>query len=105
MSFLLNREFSNGQLASSSYGRVIQTVVDTGVPSEDRTGTGTLGVSYVPSYYMLTGGAVPLISSKQVNLKPLLVELEWYLQGSGNIGFLKEHGVKSGMLGPMIMAI
>ncbi|HGW6676390.1 TPA: hypothetical protein ACNG88_005358, partial [Klebsiella pneumoniae] len=24
MSFLLNREFSNGQLASSSYGRVIQ---------------------------------------------------------------------------------
>ncbi|WP_253191734.1 hypothetical protein, partial [Klebsiella pneumoniae] len=35
MSFLLNREFSNGQLASSSYGRVIQTVVDTGVPSED----------------------------------------------------------------------
>ncbi|WP_339354546.1 thymidylate synthase, partial [Klebsiella pneumoniae] len=109
MSFLLNREFSNGQLASSSYGRVIQTVVDTGVPSEDRTGTGTLGVSYVPSYYMLTGGAVPLISSKQVNLKPLLVELEWYLQGSGNIGFLKEHGVKiwdawaddNGDLGPV----
>ncbi|ENY5367408.1 thymidylate synthase [Klebsiella variicola] len=109
MSFLLNREFSNGQLASSSYGRVIQTVVDTGVPSEDRTGTGTLGVSYVPSYYMLTGGAVPLISSKQVNLKPLLVELEWYLRGSGNIGFLKEHGVKiwdawaddNGDLGPV----
>ncbi len=58
---------------------------------------------------MLTGGAVPLISSKQVNLKPLLVELEWYLQGSGNIGFLKEHGVKiwdawaddNGDLGPV----
>jgi thymidylate synthase len=45
----------------------------------------------------------------KTNLKPLLVELEWYLKGTGNIGFLKEHGVKiwdawadeNGDLGPV----
>jgi thymidylate synthase len=45
----------------------------------------------------------------KTNLTPLLVELEWYLKGTGNIGFLKEHGVKiwdawadeNGDLGPV----
>ncbi|EFI7037359.1 thymidylate synthase, partial [Escherichia coli] len=44
-----------------------------------------------------------------VNLKPLLVELEWYLKGTGNIQFLKDNGVKiwdawadeNGDLGPV----
>ena len=61
------------------------------------------------SDYMLTGGTVPLISGKAVNLKPLLVELEWYLKGTGNIQFLKDNGVKiwdawadeNGELGPV----
>lgn len=109
LSILLNREFTNGQFASASYAKVVETVLKTGVHAEDRTGTGTMSVSYVPSYYMLTGGSVPLISGKSVNLKPLLVELEWYLKGTGNIQFLKEHGVKiwdawadeNGDLGPV----
>ncbi|PJW28079.1 thymidylate synthase, partial [Escherichia coli] len=55
------------------------------------------------------GGTVPLISGKAVNLKPLLVELEWYLKGTGNIQFLKDNGVmiwdawadENGDLGPV----
>ncbi|MCV5409882.1 thymidylate synthase, partial [Escherichia coli] len=42
-------------------------------------------------------------------MKPLLVELEWYLKGTGNIQFLKDNGVKiwdawadeNGDLGPV----
>ena len=109
MSILLNRDFTNGQFASGSYAKVVETVLNTGVNAGDRTGTGTKSVSYVPSYYMLTGGSVPLISGKAVNLKPLLVELEWYLKGTGNIQFLKDNGVKiwdawadeNGDLGPV----
>lgn len=109
MSILLNRDFTNGQFASDSYAKVVETVLNTGVHAGDRTGTGTKSVSYVPSYYMLTGGSVPLISGKAVNLKPLLVELEWYLKGTGNIQFLKDNGVKiwdawadeNGDLGPV----
>ncbi|MZT10777.1 thymidylate synthase, partial [Citrobacter amalonaticus] len=109
LSILLNREHTNGQLANSSYAKVIETVLKSGVHADDRTGTGTESVSYVPSFYMLTGGSVPLISGKSVNLKPLLVELEWYLKGTGNIQFLKENGVKiwdawadeNGDLGPV----
>lgn len=105
MSILLNRDFTNGQFASGSYAKVVETVLNTGVHAGDRTGTGTKSVSYVPSYYMLTGGSVPLISGKAVNLKPLLVELEWYLKGTGNIQFLKDNGVKIWDAGLMKMAI
>ncbi|HDN7366997.1 TPA: thymidylate synthase [Salmonella enterica subsp. enterica serovar Chester] len=109
MSILLNRENTNGQFASASYTKIIETVLKAGVHADDRTGTGTMSVSYVPSYYMLTGGSVPLISGKSVNIKPLLVELEWYLKGTGNIQFLKDNGVKiwdawadeNGDLGPV----
>ncbi|EDW0215656.1 thymidylate synthase, partial [Salmonella enterica subsp. enterica] len=109
LSILLNRDFTNGQFANGSYAKVVETVLNTGVHAGDRTGTGTKSVSYVPSYYMLTGGSVPLISGKAVNLKPLLVELEWYLKGTGNIQFLKDNGVKiwdawadeNGDLGPV----
>lgn len=111
LSTLLNRDFTNGQFASGSYAKVVETVLNTGVPG-DRTGTGTKSVSYVPSYYMLTGGSVPLISGKAVNLKSLLIELEWYLKGTGNIQFLKDNGVKiwdawadeNGDLGPVYVA-
>ena len=109
MSLLLNREHTNGQVTNASYAKVIETVLKSGVQADDRTGTGTLSTCYVPSYYMLTGGSVPLISGKAVNLKPLLVELEWYLKGTGNIQFLKDNGVKiwdawadeNGDLGPV----
>lgn len=109
MSLLLNREHTNGQVTNASYAKVIETVLKCGVQADDRTGTGTLSTCYISSYYMLTGGSVPLISGKSVNLKPLLVELEWYLKGTGNIQFLKDNGVKiwdawadaNGNLGPV----
>jgi thymidylate synthase len=69
--------------------------------SGDRTGTGTKGTCFLATDYLLTGASVPLVSSKKTNLKPLLVELEWYLKGTGNIGFRKSMASKSGTHGPM----
>lgn len=101
--------FNNGELTDIAYSEVINEVVNSGYSSADRTGTGTTGTCFVKSEYPLYGASVPLISAKSVNLKPLLVELEWYLKGTGDIQFLKDNGVKiwdawaddSGDLGPV----
>ncbi|WP_167878309.1 thymidylate synthase, partial [Klebsiella pneumoniae] len=105
----MNELFENGILTDSSYGCVLAEAASSGIKSDNRTGTPTIGTCYVNSQYPLWGAAVPLISSKAVNLKPLLVELEWYLKGTGDVAFLREHDVKiweawtreDGTLGPV----
>ncbi|HBR4177533.1 TPA: thymidylate synthase [Klebsiella pneumoniae] len=97
------------QLNDAAYIGVINSVLSRGIDSQNRTGVETTGTCFILSDYALEAGNVPLISTKAVNLKPLLVELEWYLRGEGNISFLKEHGVKiwdawadaNGDLGPV----
>ncbi|HHL1967607.1 TPA: thymidylate synthase, partial [Klebsiella pneumoniae] len=105
----MNELFENGLLTDSSYACVLAEAASSGIKSDNRTGTPTIGTCYVNSQYPLWGAAVPLISSKAVNLKPLLVELEWYLKGTGDVAFLREHDVKiweawtreDGTLGPV----
>ncbi|GAA0352877.1 thymidylate synthase [Morganella psychrotolerans] len=93
-----------------SFRQVIEAVYNEGeLSNNNRTGVPTRGLSFIPSFYHLTGGLVPMLSGKAVNEKPLLVELEWYLRGEGNIRFMSENGVKiwnqwadeNGDLGPV----
>ncbi|HBL6736687.1 TPA: thymidylate synthase [Klebsiella oxytoca] len=105
----MNELFENGLLTDSSYACVLAEAASSNIKSDNRTGTPTIGTCYVNSQYPLWGAAVPLISAKAVNLKPLLVELEWYLKGTGDVSFLREHNVKiwdawvkeDGTLGPV----
>lgn len=103
------KEITNADMTDFAYAKVISEVLNHGMESTNRTGTTTVGTCFVGSEYSLEAGHVPLISRKAVNLRPLLIELEWYLRGEGNIQFLKEHGVKiwdawadeNGDLGPV----
>ncbi len=107
------KDMYEGNLSLSnddSYRQIIESVADNGFDSEkNRTGVKTVGLSFIPSFYFLSGGVVPMISGKAVNGKPLLVELDWYLRGEGNINFMSENGVKiwdqwaneNGDLGPV----
>ena len=77
--------------ARSQYEDFMRHVYEHGVAKGDRTGTGTRSVFGHQMRFDLNEG-FPLVTTKKVFLKAIIVELLWFLRGDSNVKWLQENG-------------
>jgi thymidylate synthase len=69
------------------YTDLLQDILDNGVTKQDRTGTGTISVFGRQIRHNMKDG-FPLLTTKKMAWKTMVVELLWFLRGDTNIKFL-----------------
>src|SRR4051795_8605919 len=75
-----------------AYQQLLHRILDEGVEQQDRTGTGTLAVFGHQMRFDLADG-FPLVTTKKLHLRSIIIELLWFLRGDTNIAWLKENKV------------
>lgn len=91
-----------------SYLDLLNHVINNGNDRTDRTGVGTRSVFGYQWRHCLNDG-FPLLTTKKVFWKGVVVELLWFLRGDTNVKYLRDHGVtiwdewadENGDLGPV----
>ena len=91
-----------------TYLNFLQHIIEHGQKTPDRTGVGTISVFGYDMKFNLREH-FPCLTTKKIHMKSVIHELLWFIQGSTNIHYLEEHGVRiwnewadeNGELGPV----
>lgn len=90
------------------YHELLERVLKDGIDRPDRTGVGTRAVFGHQMRFNLAEG-FPLLTTKKLHTRSIIIELLWFLRGDTNVKWLQEHQVSiwnewadaSGSLGPV----
>lgn len=75
------------------YHDIVREVLETGTRKENRTGVDTLSTFNI-NYEIDLADGFPLLTTKEISWKNIVVENLWFLSGQTHIGMLKRHGCR-----------